>query len=63
MGQLGHSMLNEHDWFRDLVPTAENIARVIHRELLEPVARRTTARVTGVRIVETRKNSFVHGEM
>jgi len=61
--RLGHSMLNEHAWFRDLVPTAENIARVIHRELEAPLARRTTARVTAVRIVETRKNSFIHGEM
>ena len=61
--RLGHSMLNEHAWFQDLVPTAENIATVIHRELEASVARRTTARVTAVRIVETRKNSFVHGEM
>ncbi len=61
--RLGHSMLNEHAWFRDLVPTAENIASVIHRELEATVAGRTTARVTAVRIVETRKNSFVHGEV
>ena len=61
--ELAHRMLNEHDWFRDRVPTAENIAQVIHRELDPPVARRTTARVSAVRVVETRKNSFVHGEM
>lgn len=61
--RLAHRMLNEDAWFRELVPTAENIARVIHRELEGPVAGRTSARVTAVRIVETRKNSFVHGEM
>ena len=61
--RLAHRMLNEHAWFRDRVPTAENIAQVIHRELEAPVAGCTTARVTAVRIVETRKNSFVHGEM
>ncbi len=60
---LGHTMLNEHPWFRELVPTAENIAKVVHRELEATVAGRTTARVTAVRIVETRKNSFVYGEM
>jgi len=61
--RLAHRMLNEDAWFRDLVPTAENIARVIHRELEGPVEGRTTARVTAVRVVETRKNSFVHGEI
>ncbi len=61
--RLAHRMLNEDAWFRDGVPTAENIAEVIHRELDPPVARRTTARVSAVRVVETRKNSFVHGEM
>lgn len=61
--RLAHRMLNEHGWFRDRVPTAEAIAEVIHRELGKPVARRTTAQVTAIRVVETRKNSFVHGEM
>jgi len=60
---LSHSMLNEHVWFSDRVPTAENIAEVIHRELAAPVAERTDARVAAVRVIETRKNSFVHGEM
>ena len=62
-GRLGHRMLNEDAWFRDLVPTAENIALVIHRELEVPVTEGTTARVTAVRVIETRKNSFVYGEM
>lgn len=61
--RLGHRMLNEDAWFRDLVPTAENIALVIHRELEAPVTEGTTARLTAVRVVETRKNSFVYGEM
>ena len=61
--RLAHCMLNEDGWFRDLVPTAENIAAVIHRELGARVGESTTARVTVVRINETRKNSFIHGEV
>ena len=61
--RLSHSMLNEDPWFRDLVPTAENIAAAIHRELDRAVAAKTTAHVVTVRIIETRKNSFIFGEL
>ena len=37
-------------------------ARVFHAELEEPVAERSGARVARVRLIETRKNSFVYGE-
>ena len=42
---------------------AENIARVFHHELEQPIADRSTARLVRVRIRETRKNSFVYGAM
>ena len=62
---LGHRMLNELPCFRDagLVPTAENIARVVFDELAEPIAASGAARLARVRIVETRRNSFVYGEL
>jgi 6-pyruvoyltetrahydropterin/6-carboxytetrahydropterin synthase len=62
---LGHRMLNELPSFRDakLVPTAENIARVIWDALAEPVAALGDARLARIRVVETRRNSFVYGEM
>ncbi|MCH2170663.1 6-carboxytetrahydropterin synthase [Myxococcota bacterium] len=61
--RLGGRMLNDDPWFENLVPTAENIARVISRELAAPIREKSTAEVRSVRIVETRKNSFVDGEI
>jgi 6-pyruvoyltetrahydropterin/6-carboxytetrahydropterin synthase len=63
--RLAHRMLNELPLFaeRELVPTAENIARVVFEALDEPIAACGEARLRRVRLVETRRNSFVHGEM
>jgi 6-pyruvoyltetrahydropterin/6-carboxytetrahydropterin synthase len=63
--RLAHRMLNELPLFRerDLVPTAENIARVVFEELDAPVAAAGAARLRRVRVLETRRNSFVYGEM
>ncbi len=63
--RLAHRMLNELPLFaaRELVPTAENIARVVFEELDEPIAASGAARLRRVRVVETRRNSFVYGEM
>jgi 6-pyruvoyltetrahydropterin/6-carboxytetrahydropterin synthase len=63
--RLGHRMLNELPCFRDarLVPTAENIARVIWDALEQPVAALGAARLARIRVVETRRNSFVYGEL
>ena len=63
--RLAHRNLNEVPLFaeRDLVPTAENIARVVFDELAEPIAASGAARLARVRIVETQRNSFVYGEM
>lgn len=59
---LGHRMLNETERFRGLVPTAENVARVVHEDLDRELARRGAPRLAGVRVVETSRNSFETGE-
>ena len=61
---LSHRMLNDLPAFagRGLVPTAENIARVVFEALDAPVAACGAARLRRVRIVETRRNSFDYGE-
>ena len=63
--RLAHRNLNEVPLFaeRDLVPTAENIARVVFDELAGPIAASGAARLARVRVVETRRNSFVYGEL
>ncbi len=61
--RFSHRMLNEDDLFADLVPTAENIARVVYERLEDPVALAGRARLLRVRVHETRKNSFVYGEV
>jgi 6-pyruvoyltetrahydropterin/6-carboxytetrahydropterin synthase len=61
--RFSHRMLNDDPLFRDRVPTAENIARVVHQRVAEPVSAETGARLVRVRVEETRRNSFVYGEM
>ncbi len=60
--RYSHSMLNELAAFAERVPTAENIARVMHDELTEAVARRSTARVARIRVIETPRNHVEYGE-
>jgi len=60
--RLTHRLLNEVSLFAGLVPTAENIARVVFDELAGPIAAAGSARLRRVRIVETRRNSFVYGD-
>jgi 6-pyruvoyltetrahydropterin/6-carboxytetrahydropterin synthase len=59
---FSHRMLNELDAFAGLVPTAENIARVVHAALEPRLIGRTRARLAQVRIVETGSNTFEYGE-
>ena len=61
--RFAHRELNRDRAFRERVPTAENIAAVIHSELAPAIAERSTARLVRVRLHETRKNSFVYGAM
>lgn len=50
-------LLNDDPAFGELVPTAENIAIVFHADLACEIAKRTTAHLVRVRVVETRRNS------
>jgi 6-pyruvoyltetrahydropterin/6-carboxytetrahydropterin synthase len=61
--RFGHRMLNADPAFARRVPTGENLAQVIHAELAPEIERAGTARLARVRVVETRRNSFVYGEM
>ena len=62
LARFSHRLLNQDRAFAELVPTAENLARVIHGELAAPISRRSAARLARVRVLETRKNSFAYGE-
>jgi len=61
--RFAHRYLNDDPAFRALVPTAENIARVIHEQLAPVIRARSTAQLVRVRVRETRKNSFVYGAL
>jgi 6-pyruvoyltetrahydropterin/6-carboxytetrahydropterin synthase len=63
LARFGHALLNDDPAFAEHVPTAENIARVIERELAPAIAaERPGTRLLRVRLEETRKNSFETGE-
>jgi len=59
--RFARRLLNDDEAFRDRVPTAENIALVIHEALADEVAKRSSAEVIRVKIVETRNNSCISG--
>ena len=59
---LSHRMLNEVGVLGARVPTAENIAIVVHELLGPEIAKSTSARLTRVRIIETPRNSSEYGE-
>ncbi len=61
--RFAHRTLNEDEAFGGRVPTAENIAVAIHDALAPAIADHSAARLVRVRVVETRKNSFVYGAM
>ncbi len=54
--RFARRLLNDDEAFRDRVPTAENIALVLHEVLADEVAKRSSAEVVRVKIVETRNN-------
>jgi len=62
LDRLSHRLLNDDPWFATAVPTAEQIALVLERELRGAIAAESSARVVRVRVVETRRNSFACGE-
>ena len=59
--RFARRLLNDDEAFRDRVPTAENIALVLHEVLADEVAKRSSANVIRVKIVETRNNSCTTG--
>ncbi|NNL67498.1 MAG: 6-carboxytetrahydropterin synthase [Myxococcales bacterium] len=61
--RFAHRHLNDDALFAERVPTAENIAAAVHERLEGAVAAAGSARLVRVRVHETRKNSFTHGEM
>jgi len=61
--RFARRLLNDDEAFRDRVPTAENIALVIHESLADEVAKRSSAEVIRVKIVETRHNSCISGAL
>ena len=62
LDRLGYRLLNEDPWFQQAVPTAENIALAVRRELDAALAERGRARVARVRLEETPRNAFECGE-
>jgi 6-pyruvoyltetrahydropterin/6-carboxytetrahydropterin synthase len=64
LSRFAHRMLNDEPEFSGpgRVPTAENIAEVIH-DALAPGVADFGARLLHVRLQETRRNSFVYGEL
>jgi 6-pyruvoyltetrahydropterin/6-carboxytetrahydropterin synthase len=61
LSRFGHRMLNADPAFAERVPTAENIALVVH-DLLEAPLARQGARLLRIRLQETRRNHFACGE-
>ena len=61
--RFDHAMLNPDPLFPGVVPTAENIATVVHGQLEGAFADPEGARLLQVRIVETGRNHFDYGEM
>jgi 6-pyruvoyltetrahydropterin/6-carboxytetrahydropterin synthase len=61
--RFGHRLLNQDPAFAERVPTGENLAQVIHAELAPALERAGSARLARVRVVETRRNSFVYGDL
>lgn len=62
LDRLDHRLLNDDPWFRDRVPTAENIVTVVHDELARALEGQGGARLIRVRLQETPRNEFEAGE-
>jgi 6-pyruvoyltetrahydropterin/6-carboxytetrahydropterin synthase len=62
LARFDHRLLNDDPLFRDLVPTAENIARVVYRELAQPLEDQGGGRLVRVGVIETPRNRFDYEE-
>jgi 6-pyruvoyltetrahydropterin/6-carboxytetrahydropterin synthase len=63
LDRFDHRNLNQDPLFERLVPTAENIATVVHGELEGELSGPGGMRLLRVRIVETQRNHFDYGDM
>jgi 6-pyruvoyltetrahydropterin/6-carboxytetrahydropterin synthase len=61
--RFDHGMLNQDALFEGVVPTAENIATVVHEQLEGELTGPGGMRLLRVRIVETQRNHFDYGDM
>lgn len=61
--RYSHTLLNDCEGFAQRVPTTENFAEVVYRDLEPELARRSSGRLLGVRLTETPRNFFQYGEM
>jgi 6-pyruvoyltetrahydropterin/6-carboxytetrahydropterin synthase len=62
LDRFDHRLLNDDPLFRDLVPTAENIAIAVYRELAAPLGKAGSGRLARVGIIETPRNRFDYEE-
>ncbi len=62
LDRFDHRLLNEDPLFHDLVPSAENIAIVVYRELAVPLAKAGGGRLVRVAVIETPRNRFDYEE-
>jgi len=62
LDRFDHRLLKQDPLFHDLVPTAENIARVVYRELALPLAKAGGGRLVRVAVIETPRNRFDYEE-
>jgi 6-pyruvoyltetrahydropterin/6-carboxytetrahydropterin synthase len=61
--RFSRRLQNDDEAFQTLVPTAENIASVIHATLATQVANHGQAEVVRIKVVETRNNSCISGAL
>jgi 6-pyruvoyltetrahydropterin/6-carboxytetrahydropterin synthase len=62
LDRFTQGLLNDDPAFGPNVPTAENIAIVVHDELAPPIAA-LGARLVRIRLHETGRNHFAYGEL
>ncbi|MEE3327934.1 MAG: 6-carboxytetrahydropterin synthase [Myxococcota bacterium] len=61
--RFAHRMLNEVEPFDRIVPTAENISETCQELLEVAIARRSSAELAHIRIIETEQNFVDQGEL
>jgi 6-pyruvoyltetrahydropterin/6-carboxytetrahydropterin synthase len=60
--QYSHKLLNQCESFDSLVPTTENFAKIVYRELGPALEHLRPVRLVRVRLTETPRNFFEYGD-